>query len=157
MPIILSEKDLVPLLANPSHMDDLLALIEESLQAYNRSEVAGQVRLETSLLDAKKKYRITTSAVPGAGQGMRVSALFRGAKDAYFIFLFDGERGDLLAVVAGRSLNVWRTGAPARRGLPLPRAEGRRRAWPDRQRTAGARAVDRHPARAAAFKKRQSV
>src|SRR5258706_13640918 len=88
MPIILSEKDLAPLYAEPA-------------------------RIETSLLDLKKKYRIMTSAVPNAGQGMRVSALFRGAKDAYFILLFDGERGDLLAIVAGRDLNIWRTGAPA--------------------------------------------
>jgi ornithine cyclodeaminase/alanine dehydrogenase-like protein (mu-crystallin family) len=113
MAIILSEKDLAPLLANPIHMDGLLELIEESLRAFNRGSIAGQVRLETSLFDADKKYRITTSAVPGAGQGMRISALFRGPKDAYFILLFDGERGDLLAVIAGRDLNVWRTGAPA--------------------------------------------
>jgi alanine dehydrogenase len=65
------------------------------------------------LVDIKKKYRITTSAVPGAGQAMRVSALFRGAKDSYFIVLFDGESGDLLALIAARDLNVWRTGAPA--------------------------------------------
>jgi alanine dehydrogenase len=44
---------------------------------------------------------------------MRISALFRGARDAYFMVLFDDERGDLLALVAGASLNVWRTGAPA--------------------------------------------
>ena len=113
MPIILGEKDLAPLLANPIHMDGLLELIEESLRAYNQGAIAGQVRLETSLLDADKKYRITTSAVPGAGQGMRISALFRGAKDAYFILLFDGDNGDLLAVIAGRDLNVWRTSAPA--------------------------------------------
>jgi alanine dehydrogenase len=113
MAIILNEKDLAPLLANPIHMDGLLELIEESLRAFNRGAIAGQVRLETSLLDADKKYRITTSAVPGAGQGMRISALFRGAKNAYFILLFDGDNGDLLAVIAGRDLNVWRTSAPA--------------------------------------------
>src|SRR5215212_2578875 len=93
-------------------MDQLLPLIEAAMAAYNCDKVAGQVRLETSLLDGKKKYRVTTSAVPGAGQGMRVSALFRGAKNAYFIVLFDGESGGLLALVAGRNLNVWRTGAP---------------------------------------------
>ncbi|MEA2659717.1 MAG: hypothetical protein QOF64_2313, partial [Candidatus Binatota bacterium] len=113
MPIILNEADLTPLLADPAHMDELLVLIEGSLRDYNSNRVGGQVRLETSLLDAKKKYRITTSAVPGAGQGMRVSALFRGAKDAYFILLFDGESGDLLALIAGKSLNAWRTAAPA--------------------------------------------
>ena len=113
MPIILSEKDIAPLLRDPAAMDGLLDSIEASLRAFNSGEVAGQVRLETSLADRSKKYRITTSAVPGAGQGMRVSALFRGAQNAYFILLFDAARGDLLALIAGKSLNVWRTGAPA--------------------------------------------
>ena len=112
MPIILSEKDLAPLYAEPARMDELLALIEDSLRAQSRGANAGLARVETSLVDLKKKYRIMTSAVPGAGQGMRINALFRGAKDAYFILLFDGERGDLLALVAGRDLNIWRTGAP---------------------------------------------
>jgi len=93
-------------------MDRLLPLIEASMVDFNSARVAGQARVETSLIDRKNKYRIMTSAVPGAGQGMRISALFRGAKDAYFIVLFDGESGDLLAIVAGKSLNVWRTGAP---------------------------------------------
>src|SRR5258705_13976214 len=113
MPIILSETDLMPLLDTPARMDELLPLIEDSMRAQSSGVVGGQARVETSLLDGKKKYRIMTSAVPNAGQGMRVSALFRGAKDAYFILLFDGERGDLLAIVAGRDLNIWRTGAPA--------------------------------------------
>ena len=112
MPILLSEKDLNPLYQQTANMDTLLSLIETSMADFNSAKVAGQARIETSLLDPKNKYRIMTSAVPGAGQGMRISALFRGAKDAYFIVLFDGAKGDLLAVVAGKSLNVWRTGAP---------------------------------------------
>jgi len=113
MPIILSEKDLAPLYGEPARMDELLPLIEDSLRSQSIGANAGLARIETSLADVKKKYRIMTSAVANAGQGMRISALFRGAKDAYFILLFDGERGDLLALVAGRDLNVWRTGAPA--------------------------------------------
>jgi len=112
MPIILSEKDLAPLYAEPARMDELLPQIEDSMRAQSSGASAGLARVETSLLDVKKKYRIMTSAVPNAGQGMRIGALFPGAKDAYFILLFDGERGDLLALVAGRDLNVWRTGAP---------------------------------------------
>ena len=112
MPIILSETDLMPLLETPARMDELLPLIEDSMRAQSNGAVGGQARVETSLLDDKKKYRIMTSAVPNAGQGIRISALFRGAKDAYFILLFDGERGDLLGLVAGRDLNVWRTSAP---------------------------------------------
>ena len=113
MPIILSEKDLAPLYGEPARMDELLALIEDSLRSQSLGANAGLARIETSLADVKKRYRIMTSAVANAGQGMRISALFRGAKDSYFILLFDGERGDLLALVAGRDLNVWRTGAPA--------------------------------------------
>jgi ornithine cyclodeaminase/alanine dehydrogenase-like protein (mu-crystallin family) len=75
--------------------------------------VAGQIRVETAAVDPKKKYRIMTAAVPGAGSGMRITALFRSAKDAYFHLLFDNESGDLLALIAGRELNVWRTGSPA--------------------------------------------
>ena len=112
MPILLGEQDLAPLYRRAANMDALLPLIEASMMDFNSAKVAGQARVETSLLEPKNKYRIMTSAVPGAGQGMRISALFRGAKDAYFIVLFDGERGDLLALVAGKSLNVWRTGAP---------------------------------------------
>ena len=112
MPLLLSERDLAPLYNQPANLDDLLPLIETSMADFNGAKVAGQARVETSLLDPKNKYRIMTSAVPRAGQGMRVSALFRGAKDAYFILLFDGERGDLLAMVAAKNLNIWRTGAP---------------------------------------------
>ncbi len=113
MALLLSEKDLAPLYRTPAAMDELLTLIEEALRAHNRGEVAGQTRMETSLVDPKRKFRIMTAAVPGAGHGMRISALFSSAKDAYFHLLFDGESGDLLALIAGRDLNVWRTGAPA--------------------------------------------
>jgi alanine dehydrogenase len=113
MPLLLSEKDLLPLYNQAANIDGLLPRIETSLADFNSDRVAGQARIETSLIDGLKKYRIMTAAVPGSGQGMRISALFRGAKDGYFIVLFDGESGDLLALVAGRGLNVWRTGAPA--------------------------------------------
>jgi ornithine cyclodeaminase/alanine dehydrogenase-like protein (mu-crystallin family) len=112
MPIILSENDLKRLYQTPAAMDELLQLIDDALRAHSCNQVAGQTRVETSLLDAKQKYRIMTAAVPAAGFGVRVSALFRGAKDAYFHLLFDNHGGDLLALVAGRVLNVWRTGAP---------------------------------------------
>jgi len=113
MALILSEKDLAPLYRTPAAMDGLLQMIEDSLKAHSSNEVAGQTRIETSLVDAKKKFRIMTAAVPGAGHGMRINALFSGARDAYFHLLFDGQTGGLLALVAGRELNVWRTGAPA--------------------------------------------
>ena len=112
MAILLTEKDLEPLYKNPAVMDGLLELIEESLRAHNRGQVTGLARLDISLVDPKKKLRVTTAAVPGAGGAMRINALFR-AKDGHFILLFDAESGDLVALIDGRELNVWRTGAPA--------------------------------------------
>ena len=43
---------------------DMVRRIEDSMRAFNSGKVAGQVRLETSLTDTHKKFRITTSAVP---------------------------------------------------------------------------------------------
>jgi ornithine cyclodeaminase/alanine dehydrogenase-like protein (mu-crystallin family) len=126
MAIILGENDLKALYQSPAAMDELLQLTEAALCAQERGGVAGQVRVETSLVDTKRKYRIMTAAVPGAGFGARISALFRGARDAYFQLLFDNDSGDLLALVAGRALNIWRTGAPggvAARHLAPPNAK----------------------------------
>jgi alanine dehydrogenase len=126
MAILLSEKELAPLYRNPAAMDELLKLIEEALRAHNSGAVAGQMRLETSLIDPKKKFRVTTAAVPGPGMAMRINALFR-AQDSHFILLFDGESGDLSALIdGGGELNIWRTGAPAGvagRYLGLPGAK----------------------------------
>jgi ornithine cyclodeaminase/alanine dehydrogenase-like protein (mu-crystallin family) len=113
MAVILTEADLAPLFRTAAAMDELLKMIEEALRAHNRNEVAGQSRMEISLVDRKRKFRFMTAAVPAAGYGMRINALFSGAKDGYFHLLFDGESGNLLALMAGRDLNVWRTGAPA--------------------------------------------
>jgi len=113
MAIILSETDLQALYRSPAAIDELLRWVEGALASQSRNQVAGQIRVETTVVDPKKKYRIMTAAVPDAGCGMRITALFRSAKDAYFHLLFDNESGDLLALMAGRELNVWRTGAPA--------------------------------------------
>jgi alanine dehydrogenase len=113
MAIILNEKNLALLFEKPAALDDLLNLIEEAFSAHSRKEVAGLARVETSLTDPRRRYRIMTAAVPQAGFGMRINALFQGAKDAYFHLLFDERSGGLLALIAGRDLNIWRTGAPA--------------------------------------------
>ena len=112
MAIILRGKDLEPLYNQPKAMDDLLGMIENSMRAHGRGEAAGQVRFETSLVDRKKRFRITAAAVPGAGLGMRINALLHAARDSHFILLFDDQTGDLLALIDARELNVWRTGGP---------------------------------------------
>lgn len=113
MAIILSETDLAPLYADPASMDALLDGIEASLRAHSGGKAPAQVRFQTPLPDGKRQFRVMMAGVPSAGEGLRVNALFRGAKDAQLSLLFDEASGDLLAVIAGREMNVWRTGSPA--------------------------------------------
>jgi len=65
------------------------------------------------MADGKRALRVVTASLAGSGEVMRITAQFRGAKDAHLNILFDDETGDLLAVTAADELNIWRTGAPA--------------------------------------------
>lgn len=126
MALILRETDLKPLYSDPSSMDGLLEMIEDSLRAHISGKVPHQVRFQMPLVDPKRELRFMTATVPGAGEGVRVTPLFRGGRDAHFSLFFDGHCGDLLALVAGGELNVWRTGAPtgvASRVLAQPGAK----------------------------------
>ena len=123
--IILNESDLKPLYQSPAAIDELLQLIEKSLAAHSRNEVAGQTRMETTAADPKKKYRIMTAAVPEVGCGMRINALFRGAKDAYFHLLFDNRdsapHNVTILDANGESTFVGETfGGPASRIYAIP-------------------------------------
>ena len=113
MPLILSEKDLAPLLGNPASMDSLRERIEEVLRVQQRGAIASQGGFSLPMADGKRNFRVVTASLPGAGEVMRINPQFRGAKDTHFNLLFDAESGDLLAIIAGDELNIWRTGAPA--------------------------------------------
>lgn len=167
MALLLSEKDLKPLFRAPSAMDDLIRLMEAALKAHGRGEVAGHGIVDAGVFAPARKYRVMAAAVPGDGYGLRVSALFPGATDAYFHLLFDDASGALLALIAGRALNGWRTGAVAGVAVPHlapagagtlgilgsgPQARGQltaiRRAWPALER---ARVYSPREAQRAAF------
>lgn len=113
MPLILGAKDLEPLLSNPTSMDSLRETIEEVLRAHQRGEVASQGGFSLPMADGKRNFRVITASLPGAGEVLRINPQFQGAKDTHCNVLFDAQSGELLAVIAGDELNVWRTGAPA--------------------------------------------
>jgi ornithine cyclodeaminase/alanine dehydrogenase-like protein (mu-crystallin family) len=113
VPLILSEKDLEPLLSNPASMDSLRETIEEVLRAHQRGEVASQGGFSLPMADGKRSFRVITASLPGAGEVMRINPQFFGAKGTHCNILFDAQSGELLAVIAGDELNIWRTGSPA--------------------------------------------
>ena len=113
MPLILSGKDLEPLLSNPASMDSLRETIEEVLRAQQHGDITSQGGFSLPMADGKRNFRVVTASLPGAGEVMRINPQFRGATDTHFNILFDAENGDLLGIIAGDELNIWRTGAPA--------------------------------------------
>ncbi|MBI4529137.1 MAG: ornithine cyclodeaminase family protein [Deltaproteobacteria bacterium] len=113
MALILSEKDLEPLFSDPASMDSLRGTIEEVLRARQRGEITSQGGYPLPMADGKRNFRLVTASLPGAGELLRVVPQFRGSKDSHLNLLFDAQNGDLLAVMAGGELNVWRTGTPA--------------------------------------------
>lgn len=113
MPLILSGKDLEPLLSSPASMDSLRETIEEVLRAQQRGAITSQGGFSLLMADGNRNFRVITASLPGAGEVMRINPQFRGAKDTHFNLLFDAQSGDLLAIIAGDEVNIWRTGAPA--------------------------------------------
>jgi ornithine cyclodeaminase/alanine dehydrogenase-like protein (mu-crystallin family) len=113
MALILSAKDLEPLFNDPASMDGLLDEVEDVLSAQQRNAITSQGGFRLPMADGKRALRVVTASLAGSGEVMRITAQFRGAKDAHLNVLFDDETGDLLAVTAADELNIWRTGAPA--------------------------------------------
>jgi ornithine cyclodeaminase/alanine dehydrogenase-like protein (mu-crystallin family) len=88
-------------------------MVEDALRAYQRGEVQGQGRFQMPMVVPNRQLRVLTATLPGAGEIVRVNPQYAGATEGHVNILFDGKSGELLAVVAGGELNVWRTGAPA--------------------------------------------
>ncbi len=113
MGLILSEQDLKALYSEPASMDALQTRIEQVILAYQRGRILSQHHLQMPLVEPDRQLRILTATLPEAGEIVRVNPQYRGVRDRHVNFLFDGRSGDLLAVVAGGELNIWRTSAPA--------------------------------------------
>ncbi|MGH7845460.1 MAG: ornithine cyclodeaminase family protein [Candidatus Binatia bacterium] len=113
MALVISGKDLEGLFGQPASMDLLLEVISETLRACSRGKITSQGGFPLPLADGKRNFRVLTASLPNAGVVLRTYPLFTGAKDSHCNLLFDGQTGDLLALIAGGELNVWRTGAPA--------------------------------------------
>jgi len=113
MALVISGNDLEGLFSQPASMDLLVEVISETLRAHSRGEITSQEGFLLPVGDGKRNFRVLTATLPSAGAVLRIYPLFAGARDAHCNLLFDGQTGDLLALIAGGELNVWRTGAPA--------------------------------------------
>ncbi|MGH7848233.1 MAG: hypothetical protein ACREQW_24095 [Candidatus Binatia bacterium] len=118
--------------------------MEEALRNYQGGKVLSQDRFQIPMVEPNRQLRLVTATLPGAGEIIRVNPQYRGAPDTHVNLLFDEKSGDLLTVVSGGELNVWRTGAPAGIAARYLATKGREASRAFGQQPPGQRATDFH-------------
>lgn len=113
MPLLLTREDLWPLVRDPSAMAGAFAAVEQAYREAQRAETRHVESLGLPLTGPQRSLRIC----PGfAGCGVSIRTYPTHARDARpdssVNLLFDRESGQLLALMAGEDLNMFRTAAP---------------------------------------------
>jgi ornithine cyclodeaminase/alanine dehydrogenase-like protein (mu-crystallin family) len=121
MALLLTRDEIRTLLDDPSQLDAAFAAIESAFREHRETDGKATPQLALPLQDGRGAVRVVTAASAANGVTVRASSGGPGASaiDAYMIMLFDSENGQLLAVMAGDDLNVYRTEVPAGVGCRL--------------------------------------
>ncbi len=127
MALLLTRDDLRPLLEDSEQFDSAFDAIAASFREHRESGGKPTPQLALPLREGGA-VRLVTAASPTDGVTLRAASSGPGASptDAYVILLFDSRNGQLLAMMAGDDLNVYRTAVPAGVGARvLARANSR--------------------------------
>ncbi len=121
MALLLTRDDLRTLLDDPEQLDSAFAAIEDSFREHRASGGKPTPQLALPLKEGRGAVRLVTAASPTHGVTLRAASSGPGASpiDAYVVMLFDSQNGQLVAVMAGNDLNVYRTAVPAGVGTRL--------------------------------------
>jgi ornithine cyclodeaminase/alanine dehydrogenase-like protein (mu-crystallin family) len=121
MALLLTRAEIRTLLEDPQQLDSAFAVIESAFREHRESGGKATPQLALPLQDGRGAVRLVTAASAANGVTVRASSGGPGASpiDAYMIMLFDSQNGQLLAVMAGDDLNVFRTEVPAGVGCRL--------------------------------------
>lgn len=104
MPLFLREEDVAELLT----MEDTIAAVEEAFRLHGLGEADNRPRQRPRL--SRSLIQVMPAAVPGAGFGLKAYTV--GSKGVRFVvLLWDGDTGDLQAVIEANKLGQMRTGA----------------------------------------------
>jgi ornithine cyclodeaminase/alanine dehydrogenase-like protein (mu-crystallin family) len=117
---LLTQRDLQPLFADPGALEDGFASIEASFSEHQRGEAASYSSLALPLEGPRDVLRVVPARSLANGASVRVNPQIAGDHppvDAHVNLLFDNRNGQLLALLAGDDLNVYRTGIPSGIGV----------------------------------------
>jgi ornithine cyclodeaminase len=114
MPLLLTQDDLRPLIADAEAMEHAFAAVETAYGEYQRGQTLLVETVGLALTGAQRQLRLC----PGiAGTGVSVRTYPVAERDAFsdtsVNALFDPASGRLLALMAGDEINMFRTAAPA--------------------------------------------
>jgi ornithine cyclodeaminase/alanine dehydrogenase-like protein (mu-crystallin family) len=115
MALLLTRDEIRVLLDDPRQLDAAFAAIEAAFREHRERRGTATPQLALPLQEGRGAVRVVTAASAANGVTVRASSGGPGASpiDAYVIMLYESHNGQLLAVMAGDDLNVYRTEAPA--------------------------------------------
>jgi ornithine cyclodeaminase/alanine dehydrogenase-like protein (mu-crystallin family) len=121
MALLLTRDDIRPLLDDAQQLDSAFAAIEGAFREHRENGGKATPQLALPLQDRRGAVRLVTAASATNGVTVRAASGGPGASpiDAFVIMLFDSRNSQLLAVMAGDDLNIFRTEVPAGVGARL--------------------------------------
>jgi ornithine cyclodeaminase/alanine dehydrogenase-like protein (mu-crystallin family) len=113
MALVLTQKDLKPLVDDPSQILRCIEALEAAVLQHSRGEAGQATYLQFSLPDGPGMDVYSTSGPNGGTVRVFPQRAPSGALDNQVMLLFERADGRLLAVVSGDDLNTLRTSLPA--------------------------------------------
>jgi hypothetical protein len=140
MALIVSERDIEPLLKDPTAMDAAIDAVEKATVADYQGRVRSQDMVDRTKTEPSNFLQIHLATDDSFVTGFQVFGQTPGLPrpNTRFVVLLDGETRQLQAIVPYEGVSPLRVGASARRGLSLPGAQGRKKRRNSRFEQAGA-------------------
>lgn len=115
MPLLLTQDDLRPLTTDASLTEGAFQAVEAAFIEYQQGAAQHYAGLDLPLSGDQGSLRILPGATPANGASLRFYPMAARSEnpDSYVNLLFDGSNGQLMAVISGDDLNLFRTAVPA--------------------------------------------
>jgi alanine dehydrogenase len=113
MPLLITQNDLRPMLADPAAMDTAFKLFEATFLEYDGGKPFRTPNVELPVAGAQKGVQLNLSSSTTFGVAIRAyPAQERVHPDSHVNLLFDKDRGQLLAMIDGEDMHALRTAIP---------------------------------------------
>lgn len=115
MSLLLTQNDLRPLMSDPIATEGAFQAVEAAYREYQQGAAKHYPGMDLPLSGEQGSLRILPGATLATGASLRFYPMASRSEnpDSAVNLLFDGTNGQLLAMLSGDDLNLFRTGVPA--------------------------------------------